>query len=132
MIFNARDVRWLKVAIKGVEGYFCDVRVDRRTIPVRFQVWELADGGGDGIVSRYRLWIMVDFWGTFITEGRLPVVTQDIWEDSLEEMGEWRVLEERSVTFEEVINNTGGEAQNETIWVCPDINSETEYGKASA
>ena len=71
--YSAREEKWIPMEIKGVRGYFCDLRIDRATVPVCFDFWELADGDSDGTPCRYKFGILVNFFGTFITTGRLPV-----------------------------------------------------------
>lgn len=71
--YSAREERWVPMEIKGVHGYFCDLRIDRATVPNSFDFWDLADGDSDGMPCRYKFGILVNFFGTFITTGRLPV-----------------------------------------------------------
>jgi hypothetical protein len=59
--------------IRGITGYFNDMRIDRKTIPDNFHFWELADGDSEGTPCRYKSGILVNFFGTFITTGELPV-----------------------------------------------------------
>lgn len=47
--YSAREERWVPMEIKGVHGYFCDLRIDRATVPNSFDFWELADGDSDGM-----------------------------------------------------------------------------------
>jgi hypothetical protein len=64
---------WLPMYIRGVKGYFNDCRINRDTVPKIFNFWELADGDSDGTPCRYKPGIMVNFYGTFITTGDLPI-----------------------------------------------------------
>lgn len=73
MRYDAKEVHWLPMKIRNVQGYFCNERINRESIPERFAVWETADAEGNGEICRYRPWIMVNYWGTFITEHDLPV-----------------------------------------------------------
>lgn len=40
--YDARGEQWTPMEIKGVRGYFCDLRIDRATVPNSFDFWELA------------------------------------------------------------------------------------------
>ena len=75
--------------IKGVRGYFCDLRIDRTTVPNSFDFWELADGDSDGTPCRYKFGILVNFFGTFITTGRLPVDDMEYGEGYINSEDEW-------------------------------------------
>ncbi len=44
----------MPMEIKGVKGYFNDMRIDRDTVPEAFHFWELADGDSDGTPCRYK------------------------------------------------------------------------------
>lgn len=88
--YDARKEQWTPMEIKGVRGYFCDLRIDRATVPDGFHLWELADGDSDGIPCRYRPGILVNFYGTFLTMGKLPVDDEEHQEgyiDNEEECG---------------------------------------------
>lgn len=73
MRYDAMEVYWLPITIRKTEGYFCNERIKPDSVPDRFTVWEVADADGNGEIARYRPWILVNFWGTFITENDLPV-----------------------------------------------------------
>lgn len=47
MRYNAKTELWIPMEIKGVKGYFNDMRIDRNTVPEAFRFWELADGDSD-------------------------------------------------------------------------------------
>lgn len=70
---DAREELWTEMEINGVSGWFNDMRIDRSTIPPGYNFYELADGSGDGTPCRYKSSILVDFYGTFITKGALPI-----------------------------------------------------------
>ena len=70
---NAKTEHWTPMEIRGVIGYFNDLRIDRSTVPSGFHFWELADGDCDGTPCRYKPGILVNFYGTFITAGELPI-----------------------------------------------------------
>ncbi len=90
--YDAREERWDSMEIKGVHGYFCDLRIDRATVPGSFDLWEFADDDSDGIPCRYRSGILVNFLGTFITIGRLPVDDMEYGEGYISSRDEWGFL----------------------------------------
>ena len=67
MRFDATMERWTPMEIRGVRGYFNDMRIVRTSVPKGFHIWELADGDSDGTPCRYKQGIFVNFYGTFIT-----------------------------------------------------------------
>lgn len=87
--------------IKGVRGYFCDIRIDRTTVPNSFDFWELADGDSDGTPCRYKFGILVNFFGTFITTGRLPVDDMEYGEGYINSEDEWGFFD-GSYSFSEI------------------------------
>ncbi|TGX96338.1 hypothetical protein E5357_16485 [Hominisplanchenecus murintestinalis] len=87
--------------IKGVRGYFCDLRIDRTTVPNSFDFWELADGDSDGTPCRYKFGILVNFFGTFITTGRLPVDDMEYGEGYINSEDEWGFFD-GSYSFSEI------------------------------
>lgn len=91
--YSAREERWIPMEIKGVRGYFCDLRIDRATVPSCFDFWELADGDSDGTPCRYKFGILVNFFGTFITTGRLPVDDLEYGEGYINSGDEWGFLD---------------------------------------
>ena len=87
--------------IKGVRGYFCDLRIDGTTVPNSFDFWELADGDSDGTPCRYKFGILVNFFGTFITTGRLPVDDMEYGEGYINSEDEWGFFD-GSYSFSEI------------------------------
>lgn len=104
---NAREERWIPMEIKGVHGYFCDFRIDRATVPDGFYFWELADGDCNGTPCRYKSWILVNFFGTFITAGKLPVDDMEHGEGYINSGDEWGFLD-GSCSFPEIEEMEGG------------------------
>lgn len=98
---SAREERWIPMEIKGVRGYFCDLRIDRATVPNSFDFWELADGDSDRTPCRYKFGILVNFFGTFITTGRLPVDDLEYGEGYINSEDEWGFLD-GSYSFSEI------------------------------
>ena len=99
--FNAREERWISMEIKGVRGYFCDLRIDRATVSKSFHFWELADGDSDGTPCRYKPGILVNFYGTFLTTGELPIDDVEQQEGFINNEGEW-AFTDGSYSFSEV------------------------------
>lgn len=99
--YSAREERWIPMEIKGVHGYFCDLRIDRATVPNSFDFLELADGDSDGMPCRYKFGILVNFFGTFITTGRLPVDDMVYGEGYINSEDEWGFLD-GSYSFSEI------------------------------
>ena len=72
MRHEAGKENWMPMEIRGVQGYFNDMRIAPESVPEWVQFWEWADGD-DGTPCRYQPSILVNFYGTFITTGELPV-----------------------------------------------------------
>ena len=98
---NAKNERWMPMVIRGVTGYFSDVRIDRKTVPKWLQFWELADGDSVGIPCRYKKGILVNFYGTFITRGVLPIDCME-WQEGFIADDEWEFLEKSSMEYSEM------------------------------
>lgn len=73
---DAATELWTEMDINGVSGWFNDMRIDRSTVPPEYNVYELSDDC-DGTPCRYRHSILVNFYGTFITKGTLPMDDND-------------------------------------------------------
>lgn len=111
--FNAREERWISMEIKGVRGYFCDLRIDRATVSKSFHFWELADGDSDGTPCRYKPGILVNFYGTFLTTGELPIDNVEQQEGFINNEGEW-AFTDGSYSFSEVEQMEGVDNNGET------------------
>jgi hypothetical protein len=94
--------------IRGITGYFNDMRIDRKTVPDKFHFWELADGDSDGTPCRYKSGILVNFFGTFITTGELPVDDPRMTEGFINSNDEWGYTEPASITFAEMMEREKG------------------------
>ena len=77
---------WETVEIKGTRCLFCDIRIDRSTIPEGMVMYEVADNDSDGMPCRMRPGILVNFFGTVISnhrfepdEGDTIYLTDDDW-----------------------------------------------------
>lgn len=64
---DARTQRWKELEINDVRGLFCDARIDRNTVPRQYRMYELADCR-DGVPCKYARRILVNFYGTFVTD----------------------------------------------------------------
>ena len=103
MRYNAREELWTPMKIKGIRGYFNDMRIDRSTIPSGFHFWELADGDSDGIPCRYNHSILVNFYGTFITTGELPIDYLEYQDGFINLNTEWGYLSCDDMTLKEIV-----------------------------
>ena len=101
MRFNARNEYWIPMIIRGVEGYFTDARIDCQTVADGFEFWELADNDSDGIPYRYKKRILVNFYGTFITRGILPIDCIE-WQEGFISDAEWEFSNGSSVKYSEI------------------------------
>lgn len=87
MRYDYRTEHFQKVKVKGTECLFNDMRIDRGTVPDGKYLYEVADGDSDGIPARIREGIMVNFYGTIITDHPLPMEDGVMWLD--EEDWKW-------------------------------------------
>ena len=78
-----RTEKFQKVSVFGVECEFSDMRIDRSTVPQGKYQYEVADDDeSQGNPARIRYGIMVDFFGTLISDLPLPVENDDVlWLD---------------------------------------------------
>lgn len=60
MRYDAGKENWMPMEIRGVQGYFSDLRIDRASVPGWFHFWELADGDSDGPPCRYKPQILAN------------------------------------------------------------------------
>ena len=65
---NYTDESWSKVEVKGIECLFSDLRINRNSIPDGKYMYEVADGDSDGTPCRMRPGILVNFFGTIISD----------------------------------------------------------------
>ncbi len=104
MRYDAREERWMPMGIRGVRGYFNDSRIDRATVPDGFRFWELADCDCDGEPCRYKSTILVNFFGTFITTGNLPIDYPE-YNEGFIDSEEWGFTGDMHIPFDRVIKN---------------------------
>lgn len=105
MRYDANTESWMPMEIRGVQGYFNDMRISRASVPGWFHFWELADGDCDGTPYRYKPWILVNFFGTFITTGELPIDCEEWTEGFINSDDEWGFTGERYIPFDEAVHN---------------------------
>ena len=91
--FDARGEQWEGMEIKGIQGYFCNLRIDKTTVPDYFHFWEQADGDCDGTPCRYKSGILVNFFCTFLTTGELPVDDVENQEVFINTEDEWNFMD---------------------------------------
>lgn len=89
--------------IRGINGYFNDMRIDKSTVPTGFHFWELADGDSDGTPCRYKPDILVNFYGTFITTRKLPIDCPEWNEGFINSGAEWGFMDCGGMTLKEVL-----------------------------
>ena len=65
---------------------------------------ELADADSNGEPCRYRKGILVNFFGTFITRGELPIDEEESCTGYIDGYEEWWFDTESHLSFEEVLS----------------------------
>ena len=69
-----RTEKFQKVSVCGVECDFSDMRIDRSTVPQGKYQYEVADDDeSQGNPTRVKSGVMVNFWGTLISDLPLSV-----------------------------------------------------------
>lgn len=69
-----RKEKFTKVGVCGIICDFSDMRIDRSTVPEGRYQYEVADDDeGQGDPARIRQGIMVNFFGTLISDVSLPL-----------------------------------------------------------
>ena len=66
--YNYEEMSWDTVKVSGKECLFCDMRIDRTTIPQGKIMYEVADADSNGEPCRIRPGIMVNFFGTLLCD----------------------------------------------------------------
>lgn len=102
MRYDARTVEWNPMRLKEVDGYFTDVRVDAGTIPGGFNFWEIRDGDCNGLPYSYKPNILVNFYGTFITKGKLPIDDEEHHEGFIVDDSEWNIDWDTFVDYSDI------------------------------
>lgn len=74
MRLDYRKEKFSKVSVCGVECEFNDMRIERSSVPEGKYQYEVAgddDSGGDP--ARVKLGVLVNFFGTLISDRPLPI-----------------------------------------------------------
>ena len=66
------------ISWRGKEYEFSDMRIDRDTVPNGKYVYEIADDDSDGEPARIRPRILVNFFGTLISDEPLDFEDDDV------------------------------------------------------
>lgn len=79
MRLDYRTEKFQKVSVCGIPCDFSDMRIDRSTVPKGRYQYEVADDDeSQGNPSRVRRGIMVNFFGTLISDVPLPLVDDNV------------------------------------------------------
>lgn len=79
MRFDYQTEKFQKVSVCGIPCDFSDVRIDRSTVPKARYQYEVADDDeGQGDPVRVGYGIMVNFFGTLISDVPLPLVDDKV------------------------------------------------------
>lgn len=124
MRYNARNQLWESMQIKGVNGWFNDLRIDPDSIPSKFNIHELADGDSDGVPCRYANSILVNFFGTFITTGELRIEQDD--RCGYNTPDEYSFGDKREIRFDELLKYEG---VNDKLFSKIKINEELRFNE---
>lgn len=75
--------KFTKVEVCGIECDFSDMRIDRSTVPEGLYQYEVADDDeSQGDPARVKKGIMVNFWGTLVSDVPLPLGSDGVlWLD---------------------------------------------------
>ena len=88
-----KETPYAIAAVKGVRAEVFDVRLDHRTVPEGKYYYEVADADGDGIPARIAPSLVVNFFGTIVTDEPLTMV-EDEWGSRIFLMkGDWEWLQ---------------------------------------
>lgn len=79
MRLDYRKEKFQKVSVCGIPCDFSDMRIDRRTVPKERYQYEVADDDeSQGDPVRVGYGIMVNFFGTLISDVPLPLVDDKV------------------------------------------------------
>lgn len=79
MRLDYRKEKFQKVSVCGIPCDFSEMRIDRSTVPKERYQYEVADDDeSQGNPSRVRRGIMVNFFGTLISDVPLPLVDDNV------------------------------------------------------
>lgn len=78
-MIDYRTERFQQVSVCGIPCDFSDMRIDRSTVPKeRYQCEIAGDDESQGIPSRVKGVIMVNFFGTLVSDVTLPLGRDDV------------------------------------------------------
>ena len=63
---DLKELTLEKVRLHDIEGYWTELRVDKRTVPEGYEAFECRDDGSSGEPLTIEKGVLVNFWGTFI------------------------------------------------------------------
>ena len=79
MVIDYKTERFQKVSVCGIPCDFSGMRIDRSTVPEGLYQYEVADDDeSQGELSRVRKGIMVNFFGTLVSDVQLPLVNDNV------------------------------------------------------
>lgn len=86
-----------EVEVRGIRCEFNDMRIDRNTVPEgKFQYEVAGDDDSGGDPARIQKGVMVNFYGTLISDEELPLGEQGIlWVED----GDFRYLQQKEVLY---------------------------------
>lgn len=94
MRYDANQVRYMKVRVKGTDALFCEVRIEKETIPEGLHMYQVRHDEEDWTEPvQIKNYILVNFLGTLVTKE--PLLTQEEPTIYLEE-GDFEMVSERS------------------------------------
>lgn len=74
MVIDYRTEKFQKVSVCGIPCDFSDMRIDRSTVPEGRYQYEVADDDeSQGEPTRVKHGVMVNFFGTLISDVALPI-----------------------------------------------------------
>ena len=79
MVIDYRTEKFQKVSVCGIPCDFSDMRIDRSTVPEGRYQYEVADDDeSQGEPSRIKRSIMVNFFGTLVSDVPLPLKNHNV------------------------------------------------------
>lgn len=79
MRLDYRTEKFQKVSVCGIPCDFSDVRIDRSTVPTeRYQYEVTGDDVSGGDPARVQRGVLVNFFGTLISDVPLPLVDDNV------------------------------------------------------
>ena len=100
MRYRANEVLWEIIMIKNKLCFFCNLRIDRNSIPNSFNMYEVADEDCNGTPCYLSKGILVNFYGTIITKDIIKFDDRYCYIDS----NEWISQSSKFYKLSEIIN----------------------------